>query len=214
MAILKGGSGGVSGTPTVGLNAKGGSAGRTKWARQRFRPEFASKSHKFRTVSQPRNTGQTSPLGRIAGNMGRRPFVTVDTTPWYHAGQRLKPPTCLGEAERAIFIDLIGSVPAAQFQASDLPLICRWCELEVMAQTAADELRDSGMVTADGKKSPWVEIHAMATKGQAMLALRLRLGPQSRQPRAPKTQAAPMSYYERASLLGDDDDDEETAQQN
>jgi len=137
---------------------------------------------------------------------GRRPFATVDVHPWYEGEQRLQPPACLGDAERRAFVDLVSACPTAQFTRADLPLLCRWCELEVMAQTAAAELGDGGMVTVDGKVSPWVSIHATATKGQSLLALRLRLGPQSRANRAPKTQPAPMSYYERASMLGDDDE--------
>jgi hypothetical protein len=41
---------------------------------------------------------------------------------------------------------------------SDLPLICRWAEITVMAEQAAGELAAQGMVTADGKVSPWFAI--------------------------------------------------------
>ena len=73
-----------------------------------------------------------------------------------------------------------------------------------MAHRAAGELETSGMVATDAKGkvsvSPWFTIHAQATKGLAGLALRLRIGPQSRAPKAPKTKAAPTSYYDRMSL--------------
>jgi hypothetical protein len=135
---------------------------------------------------------------------GRKSFAQIDINSW---GERLEPPESLCPLERRVFVDLISACPLQQFQPCDLSFLCRWCELEVMAQTAAAELHRS-MVTVDGKVSPWVSIHAQAVKGQGLLALRLRLGPQSRANRAPKTQAAPMSYYERASLLGDDTDEE------
>ena len=131
--------------------------------------------------------------------------MTTDASPWYDQGQRLRPPACLGETERAVFIDLIGSVPAAQFVASDLALLARWCEATVMAETAADELREGGMVTADGKVSPWFTIHSQATKTLKDLALRLRLSPQGRANKAPKTMARPMTAYERLALEDDDE---------
>ena len=139
---------------------------------------------------------------------GRRPFAQIDISSY---SERLKPPAHLGEAERAVFIDLVSSCPQAQFQQSDTPLLARWCELEIMAQTATDELRDGGMVIngKEGpKQSPWVAIHALAVKGQTALALRLRLGPQSRANKAPKSLPAKMSYYEKMRLLEGDDGDE------
>jgi hypothetical protein len=126
----------------------------------------------------------------------------VDVQPWYEASQRLRPPAHLGEREKQAFIDLIASCPLAQFQPCDVPLLTRWCELELQAQTAAAELR-TRMVMADNKPSPWLAIHQQATKGQALLALRLRLGPQSRASKAPKTQPAQMSTYERLAMMED-----------
>jgi len=137
--------------------------------------------------------------------MGRRPFTTTDVMPsWYDAAPRLRPPEHLGEAERQAFIDLTSSVPAAQFTSADLPLICRWCELEAQAQTAARELREHGMVAKD-KLSPWLSVHSQAVKGQAILALRLRLGPQSRASKAPKTMPSRTSYYDRMLLEESDE---------
>jgi hypothetical protein len=127
-----------------------------------------------------------------------------DTTLWGSGVARLRPPEGFSAAEKKAFLDLVTSCPQQQFEASDIPLIARWAELEFQAQTAAAELRAHGMVTADGKPSVWLSIHAMAVKGQALLALRLRLGPQSRAPRAPKTRPAPVSIYERMSLEDDD----------
>jgi len=138
---------------------------------------------------------------------GRKPFVSLDTVPYGVGNQRLKPPACLGELEKRAFVDLIGRVPLGQFQEADLPLICRWCELTVMAETAAGEMRAGGIVT-DGKVSPWFSIYRDATRELRSLALRLRLGPQSRTSKAPKTLPTRMSYYERAALLEADDDEE------
>jgi hypothetical protein len=56
------------------------------------------------------------------------------------------------------------------------------------------------MVTADGRVSPWFVIHQQATKSLSGLALRLRLGPQSRALKAPKRKAGPLSYYDVMEL--------------
>jgi phage terminase small subunit len=139
---------------------------------------------------------------------GRPSFTTTDVHPWHLGNQRLRPPEHLGEIERKAFVDLIARTPQAQFVEADVPLLTRWCELELQAQTAAAELRTHGMLTPAGERSPWLAIHAAAVKGQAMLALRLRLGPQSRASKAPKSLPAKMSYYERMDLLDDSDEDE------
>ena len=42
---------------------------------------------------------------------------------------RLRPPESLGERERQLFVDLVAGSKASHFQATDLPLLCRYCEL-------------------------------------------------------------------------------------
>jgi phage terminase small subunit len=139
----------------------------------------------------------------------RRPFITTDVLPSWE--RRLSPPACLGEHERLAFVDLVASTPLGQFEASDLPLICRWCEASVMAEKAATELREHGMVvmTKEGSKpSPWFAIHQQACKTLKDLALRLKLSPQSRHHKAPKSLPSGLSGYERLALLDEGDDDE------
>ena len=62
-----------------------------------------------------------------------------------------------------------------------------------MAEQAAGELQAGGMVTADGRVSPWFTIHQQATKSLTGLALRLRLGPQSRARREHRRRRRPPS---------------------
>jgi hypothetical protein len=133
-------------------------------------------------------------------NTGRQPYETTDVLPFGTGVSRLRPPASLGEPEKAAFLDLVTSCPATQFEASDLPLLVRWAELVAMAETAAGELTVGGMVTADGKVSPWFTVHQQATKTLSGLALRLRLGPQSRTPKAPKRKAGPLSYFDIMEL--------------
>ena len=141
---------------------------------------------------------------------GRKPFETTDVVPFGAENERLRPPPSLAEPAKRAFLDLVTTTDPRQFRASDLPLLCRWAELTVMAEQAAGELQAGGMVTADGRVSPWFTIHQHATKGLTGLALRLRLGPQSRTPKAPKTKPGAVSYYDRMTLEGVSRDATET----
>jgi hypothetical protein len=104
---------------------------------------------------------------------------------------------------------LVTTTPAGQFQPSDLPLLCRWAELCVMAERAAKVMEIEGMVTAGGKPSAHFTIHKEATRGLNNLALRLRLGPQSRAHKAPRQKVLTLSAYERMALEEGSNDDEE-----
>jgi hypothetical protein len=141
--------------------------------------------------------------------MGRPPHETTDIAPFGVESRRLRPPDCLGELQRKAFVDLVTSCPISQFHRSDLPLLARWAELTIMAEQAAHELEQGGMVVdgKDGPKvSPWFAIHRDVTRELRALSQRLQLGPRGRTPKAPKTRAGPVSYYDRMDLEGDLDD--------
>ena len=138
---------------------------------------------------------------------GRRSYSSVEITGYAGVTRRLSPPECLGDLQRALFVDLVASCPASQFRKSDVGLLARYSELTVMAEQAAFELQQNGMVTDKGKVSPWFSIHNAATRELRMLSQRLHLGPRSRTLKVAKTQAAPTSYYEKMALEGFDDVD-------
>jgi phage terminase small subunit len=142
---------------------------------------------------------------------GRQPYDTTDVALYGAGSGRLRPPATLGEPERKAFVDLIVACPASQFTRADIPLLARWAESQVIAETAAGELAAGSMVVTDDKGkasvSPWFAIHQQATKTLSGLALRLRLGPQSRAFKAPKKTAGRVSYFERMELEGVRDDD-------
>ena len=131
---------------------------------------------------------------------GRQPYETTDVVPFGVGIRRLRPPASLSEPQKAAFLDLVTACPATQFEPSDIALLVRWCELCVMAESANVELQASGMLAPDGKPSPWFRIHLESTKALSNLALRLRLGPQSRAPKAPKRKAGPLSYFDIMEL--------------
>ena len=139
---------------------------------------------------------------------GRRPYATPDTTTYGAPNPRLSPPVGLPEAEKRAFMALMTSTPASQFAASDLPLIVQFCELSVLAERAAEGLRNAPLLDGEGRASPLVAIHASATKGMTMLALRLKLSPQARSPKAPKRDVPQLSYYQQQALEEGDGDDE------
>jgi hypothetical protein len=138
---------------------------------------------------------------------GRTPYETTDVMPFGANSRRLQPPDCLGELQKRAFLDLITSVPRSQFRASDLPLLARYVELQVMAETAAFHLGADGMVTGDAV-SAWFKVYRDTTRRELRtLAQRLRLDPKARgDKRAPKTQVGRVSYYEQMNLEGYDDD--------
>ena len=140
---------------------------------------------------------------------GKGAYQSTEVLRWDDPDARLRPPVSLQGPERQAFLDVILSCPAAQFRPTDLPLLCRWAELCVLCETAMAEMTAGGMVTSDGKVSSWFSIYERSTKALAGLALRLRLGPQSRAFKAPKKDAGLASFYDRMTLLeGDDDADE------
>ena len=141
--------------------------------------------------------------------MGRKPYETTDIMPFGANSRRLQPPDCLGELQKRAFVDLICSVPRGQFRASDLPLLARYAELVVMAETASFHLGADGMVIQSEKGSrvnPWFQIYRDTTRELRVLAQRLRLDPKARAKKAPKTQTGHVSYYEEMNLEGYDDD--------
>jgi hypothetical protein len=137
--------------------------------------------------------------------VGRKPYETTELTS-YGARRRLRPPDCLGELQKQAFIDLVASCPASQFRKCDVALLCRWAELTVIAEQAAFEMQQGGLVTDKGKPSPWFAIHRDTTRELRQLSQRLQIGPRGRTPKAPKTLPGNLSYYERMALEGDLDD--------
>jgi len=142
---------------------------------------------------------------------GRSPYATFDTLPYGIPSQRLKPPDYLGDLEKQVFRTLVAQCPADQFRKSDTGLLARWAELSVMAEQAACEMTMHGRVTPDGRVSPWLRTYMQATKHLSGLALRLRISPQARANKAPKSLPRELSFYEEMQLAeaeGDDDGDE------
>jgi hypothetical protein len=147
---------------------------------------------------------------------GRQPYDTTEPTIFGVPSGRIRPPPVLPERVKRAFLAIVSACPAAQFQQCDVELLTRWSEASVTAQEARVQLEATGLVGPDNKPSPWIAIYRQASRDQALWAMRLRIGPQARAPRAPKSQAKPMSVYDEMTLLRSDDDGDgegkETAQ--
>ena len=121
------------------------------------------------------------------------------------ATRRLHPPARLQGRARAVFIETVTGCDPRHFRSSDLHILERYAEAIALAEIAAAKLAAEGSVV-DGKVSPWFQVHQGAAKTASGLALRLRLGPQSRAARAPKTEPVmATSYYEQLELEDDGD---------
>jgi phage terminase small subunit len=92
---------------------------------------------------------------------------------------RLRAPASLSETERVIFAAVVEACDAKHFRQSDLPLLCRFCELTALADHAASELRKHGAVI-NGRASPWIVVQEKCVRGLVALSMRLRLSPQAR----------------------------------
>jgi hypothetical protein len=138
---------------------------------------------------------------------GRNSFVATDIIPYGEPG-RLRPPPSLGDVEKRAFLDLVTACPAGQFQACDLPLLCRWAETVALAERMATRMAIEGELDDTGRPSGAFTIHKEATKTLTALALRLRVSPQSRMQKAPKREMRAVSYYERMDLEAAADDDD------
>jgi hypothetical protein len=162
-------------------------------------------------LRKARNWGQIGPKslrsGRKMPRTGRQPYATTDVLPFGTGTRRLRPPDGLSEAAKAAFLDLVTTCPGDQFQPPDMPLLCRWAELTAMCEAASVELQAAGMLAPAGVGySPWLRVYLDCTKALSNLALRLRIGPQSRMQKAPRRQVGTISYFERMELEGVPDD--------
>jgi phage terminase small subunit len=140
----------------------------------------------------------------------RSTYQTLDTEEFSGdaAPRRLRPSNRLTGRSRDIFTETVNDCALGHFRKSDRALLERFADVSAIAEKAAAEMAAGGAVI-EGKPSPWFIVHASAVKTMNALALRLRLSPQSRAPRAPKTLAAPSSFYDTMTLEGDDGDGSE-----
>jgi phage terminase small subunit len=109
---------------------------------------------------------------------GRKSAAALSVIPIEVKPNQLQPPGSLSEAERKVFIDIVTACEPQHFRPADLPLLVRYVEACVLADQAAEQLRDGAVI--DGKPSPWITVQEKAVRAMVALSMRLRLSPQSR----------------------------------
>ncbi len=118
---------------------------------------------------------------------------------------RLEPPATFNEAERNVFVDIVGASAPEHSRPSDLPLLVSYVQATVLGEQAATELRNGAVI--DGKPSPWITVQEKCVRAMVALSLRLRLAPQSRiQPRGVGRFQAPLRLPWMPGEDGNDDD--------
>jgi phage terminase small subunit len=100
--------------------------------------------------------------------------ISVDGKP-----DALEPPDHLSADERRRFVDIVANCNRGHFRHSDLPLLCRYCEADALAERAANELRKNA-VLKNGKPNAWLAVQEKSVRALVSLSMRLRLSPQSR----------------------------------
>jgi phage terminase small subunit len=128
------------------------------------------------------------------------PVANVRGTP-----ARLRPPPDLGPAELTLWHEIVTSVDARHFVASDAPLLGRYVEAAVLAAIAGAELRKYGGVT-NGRVSPWLTVQEKSVRSMVALSHRLRLAPASRQDRKTVASRARSTLPSAYEVLREDDD--------
>jgi hypothetical protein len=112
-----------------------------------------------------------------------------------HAGSvPVLPPAGLSAAARAAFITLVAECPPDHFEASDTSLIARYAVASVLAEGAETKLQ------ADPADTKALAVWEKAVRTMSALALRLRLGPQSRREKAKVDR--PLTWDEQFRLTG------------
>jgi hypothetical protein len=77
-----------------------------------------------------------------------------------------------------LFRQIVANCAHDHFRQSDLPLLCRYVEAAVLAERAAEQLREAPVI--GGKPSPWLPVREKAVREMTALSMRLRLSPQAR----------------------------------
>jgi hypothetical protein len=104
----------------------------------------------------------------------------------------VQPPASLSEAGRAVFIELVGSCDPRHFEPSDVTLLARYANATVFSEQAEARL------AADPNDSKALALWEKSTRTMGALALRLRLGPQSRREKAKVNR--PLTWEEQFRL--------------
>jgi hypothetical protein len=128
--------------------------------------------------------------------MPRKAAAHIAVMPAYPTPPVIQPPASLSEPAKAIFAEIVGCCDVDHFQQADVHLLAAYATAAALVERCEPHLQGDDDKPPDSK---WVSTWREANKSMSNLALRLRLGPQSRRERAaskPKT----LTWSERVGL--------------
>ena len=91
----------------------------------------------------------------------------------------IDPPSTLSKSEAALFRHTVRTAGPKHFRSIDTVLLARYCEAAVLAEEAAQHLREEGAVV-NGKVNPYVIIQEKCVHALTALSGKLRIGPLGR----------------------------------
>jgi phage terminase small subunit len=103
---------------------------------------------------------------------------------------------------KLIFGEIVSTMPADHFRATDGPLVEQYAQAIALARSAYANLTEEGPVVA-GRANPWLVVLEKAHRSSVALSMRLRLSPQSRMDRKAVKAGGDLSAYELMEMNGD-----------
>jgi hypothetical protein len=117
--------------------------------------------------------------------------------------ERIRPPAELEGPARDVCVGLLAAAKPGHFQQIDSALLAAFCRAAVMEREVSAAISRAPAAAPP----PLLKVHAQSVRTLYLLAQRLRLSPQSRQPNVSRGSAtkpaAAMSAYERMALERD-----------
>jgi hypothetical protein len=139
--------------------------------------------------------------------MPRQSNASLTTMPFRVDGKpsRLRPREGAPKSVKAIFHEVVMSVPADHFRPADGYLVEAYAQVIALGREAYDLLERDGTTLPDGRLSPQVTALEKYHRSSVALAARLRLAPQSRTEAksTARQKLGPMSVYDMMDLEED-----------
>ena len=107
---------------------------------------------------------------------GRQSAASLEVNGIADVRPSLRPPHHLTAKEARLFHEVVGNAPSGQFSASDVYLLSTFVRVTLICDDAAKALAKAN----DKNRPTRMKIMDQAVKAQALLAIKLRLAPQSR----------------------------------
>jgi phage terminase small subunit len=117
--------------------------------------------------------------------------------------ERIRPPPELDGPAREVFVRLVAAAKPGHFQEIDSPLLAAYCRAAVVERESSAAISKAPAAAPP----PLLKVYEQSVRTLYLLAQRLRLSPQSRQPNVSRGSAtkpsAPLSVYEMMALERD-----------